>query len=164
MSVFVDVGGEDGSGNGAGLGRAGIWTVMTYTGFNASYRVIWSRPAFRIVPQWGFVPLITAWRQPATGKGCDLETFSWRVRPQRQRNSAERHQHQYLEQLGECQGSLQPLLHQLIEMKGLRNYKGGKASWLHSGFLKPLVWVSRLGWEAMTVPLVCLTESGVEVG
>ena len=162
MSVFVDVGGEDGSGNGAGLGRSGIWTVMTYTGFNASYRVIWSGPAFRIVPQWGFVPLITAWRQPATWKGCDLEKFSWRVRPQRQRNSAERHQHQHLEQLGECQGSLQPLLHQLIEVKGLRSYKGERqvgctVDFSSHGYGKS----AGVGGDDCAT---CLTESGVEVG
>ena len=53
MSVFVDVGGEDGSGNGAGLGRAGMWTVMTYTGVNASYRVIWEPAGRQTCPPVG---------------------------------------------------------------------------------------------------------------
>lgn len=50
-------------------------------------------------------------------------------------------------------------------MTGLRSYNGGKASWPHGGFLEPQVWLA--GWgrgEAMTVPLVCFAESGVEVG
>ena len=163
MSVFVDVGDEHGpTEQGWVEGEFGLWW---YTQVSA-HHIGWSGAGWpsKLSHNGAFAPLITAWRQPATGKGCDLEKFSWRVRPQRRKLSWTPSA-PTLKQLGECQGSLRPLLHQLIEMTGLRSYNGGKASWPHGGFLEPQVWLA--GWgrgEAMTVPLVCFAESGVEVG
>ena len=72
----------------AGLGRERIWTVMIYTGFNPTHREIWSWDSLQNCPTVGLLyPPITAWMPSATGKGCDLEKFSWRARAKRQRLS-----------------------------------------------------------------------------
>ena len=163
MSVFVDVGNEDSPTEQGWVEREfGLWWYTQVP--RHQYRVIWSGMAFKTGSQWGFCTSHHCLEATCCWKGVWPGEILLEGKAQRQKLSRTPSA-PMLKQLGECQGSLQPLLHQLIEMTGLRSYKGGKASWPHGGFLEPQVWL--VGWgrgEAMTVPLVCFTESGVEVG